>query len=101
MFQSRWLSSVASQTLTVGLLRTLLFSLCWLLLSQFSPAARAQTNVPAAAVTPAPSSFNVEAATRKDLTTGKSFKLKPLGDVSGIIEAGGIFEYARKKGMLK
>ena len=64
MFQSRWLSSVASQNLTIGLLRTMLFSLCWLLLSQFSPAARAQTNVPAAAVTPEPASFNVEAATR-------------------------------------
>jgi 3-isopropylmalate/(R)-2-methylmalate dehydratase small subunit len=29
-------------------------------------------------------------------TTGKSYILKPLGDVSEIIEAGGLFEYARK-----
>jgi 3-isopropylmalate/(R)-2-methylmalate dehydratase small subunit len=34
-----------------------------------------------------------------DLTTGKTFALKPLGDVSDIIEAGGLFEYARKKQM--
>ena len=64
MFQSRCLSSVASQTLTGGLLRTLFLSLGWLLLLQSGPGALSQTNVPAAAVTPAPSSFNVEAATR-------------------------------------
>jgi len=31
-----------------------------------------------------------------DKTTGKKYPLKPLGDVTDIIEAGGLFEYARK-----
>ena len=34
-------------------------------------------------------------------TTGKTFALKPLGDVKPIIEAGGVFNYARQAGMLK
>lgn len=34
-------------------------------------------------------------------TTGEVAKLKPLGDVAPIIEAGGVFEYARRAGMLK
>ena len=36
-----------------------------------------------------------------DAATGKSYPLSPLGDVAGIIEAGGIFAYAHKTGMLK
>ncbi|HSW45269.1 MAG TPA: 3-isopropylmalate dehydratase [Phycisphaerae bacterium] len=32
--------------------------------------------------------------------TGKRFDLKPLGDVAPIIEAGGIFSYAKQAGML-
>ncbi len=32
--------------------------------------------------------------------TGRRFKLNPLGDVAPIIEAGGVFEYARQAGML-
>ena len=34
-------------------------------------------------------------------TTGARHDIKPLGDVLPIIEAGGIFEYARQAGMLK
>ncbi len=34
-------------------------------------------------------------------TSGKRFSLKPLGDVLPIIEAGGVFDYARAAGMLK
>lgn len=34
-------------------------------------------------------------------TTGEVSKLKPLGEVTPIIEAGGVFEYAKKVGMLK
>lgn len=34
-------------------------------------------------------------------TTGESWPLNPLGEVAPIIEAGGIFEYAKKVGMLK
>lgn len=33
-------------------------------------------------------------------STGEEFSLKPLGDVFPIIEAGGLFEYARKSGMI-
>lgn len=34
-------------------------------------------------------------------TTGEVYRTKPLGDVLPIIEAGGVFEYARRVGMLK
>src|SRR5688500_1882666 len=34
-------------------------------------------------------------------TDGNRYKLKPLGDVLPIIEAGGVFNYARGAGMLK
>ncbi len=34
-------------------------------------------------------------------TTGDTFDLLPLGEVAPIIEAGGIFDYAKKVGMLK
>jgi 3-isopropylmalate/(R)-2-methylmalate dehydratase small subunit len=34
-------------------------------------------------------------------STGQRFAIKPLGDVLPIIEAGGIFAYARKAGMLQ
>lgn len=36
----------------------------------------------------------------KNVTTGKNHPLKKLGDVIDIIEAGGIFKYATKHGML-
>jgi 3-isopropylmalate/(R)-2-methylmalate dehydratase small subunit len=32
--------------------------------------------------------------------TGKVFKLKPLGDVRSVVDAGGLFNYARKTGMI-
>ena len=35
-----------------------------------------------------------------NVSTGESFKLKPLGDVTPIIEAGGIFSYAKSQGMM-
>jgi 3-isopropylmalate/(R)-2-methylmalate dehydratase small subunit len=35
-----------------------------------------------------------------NVTTGEDWKLKPLGEVAPIIEAGGVFAYARKAGML-
>ena len=38
----------------------------------------------------------------KDVTTGKAYKLRPLGDAAAaIVDAGGLFPYARKAGMLK
>ncbi len=36
-----------------------------------------------------------------NVTTGEEWRLKPLGEVVPILEAGGLFEYARKVGMLK
>lgn len=36
----------------------------------------------------------------KNVTQNKSYPLKPLGSVEDIIEAGGIFKYARKMGMV-
>ncbi len=35
-----------------------------------------------------------------NVTTGDQWKLKPLGEVAPIIDAGGIFSYAKKVGML-
>src|SRR5262245_53780755 len=36
-----------------------------------------------------------------NLTTGEPYPLRPLGEVAPILEAGGLFPYARKVGMLK
>ena len=36
-----------------------------------------------------------------NLSSGGTWKLKPLGDVAPIIEAGGVFNYAEKVGMLQ
>jgi 3-isopropylmalate/(R)-2-methylmalate dehydratase small subunit len=45
--------------------------------------------------------IDLAAGTLQDVTTGKTYPLQPLGDVKDIIEAGGIFKYAKKTGMLK
>ena len=45
--------------------------------------------------------IDVPASTLHNLTTGESWKLKPLGEVAPILEAGGMFAYAKKVGMLK
>jgi 3-isopropylmalate/(R)-2-methylmalate dehydratase small subunit len=37
----------------------------------------------------------------KNLTTGRDYQLESLGDVAEIIEAGGVFEYAKTAGMLR
>jgi len=37
----------------------------------------------------------------RNKTRNETYKLKPLGDVLPIIEAGGVFEYAKQTGMLK
>lgn len=44
---------------------------------------------------------DLENSVLKNLTTGDSWKLKPLGEVAPIIEAGGVFAYAEKEGMLQ
>lgn len=38
--------------------------------------------------------------TVRNVTTGQTFPLQPLGDVADIVNAGGIFAYARKTGMI-
>src|SRR5436190_4221804 len=45
--------------------------------------------------------LHIDVATSKltNRTTGEEYRLKPLGEVAPIIEAGGVFNYARKVGM--
>ena len=44
--------------------------------------------------------IDVAASVLHNLTTGEQWLLKPLGEVAPIVEAGGVFAYARKVGML-
>lgn len=44
---------------------------------------------------------DIAAGTLKDITTGAEYSLQPLGDASEIVQAGGVFNYARQTGMLK
>jgi 3-isopropylmalate/(R)-2-methylmalate dehydratase small subunit len=43
---------------------------------------------------------DLEAATLKVESTGKVYQLKPLGDVKPVVDAGGLFNYARETGMM-
>lgn len=45
--------------------------------------------------------LDVVAGLLHNLTTKEEYRLKPLGEVAPILEAGGVFPYARKVGMLK
>jgi 3-isopropylmalate/(R)-2-methylmalate dehydratase small subunit len=45
--------------------------------------------------------LDLNQATITNNTSGKSFKLNPVGDVLPIVEAGGVFNYAREAGMIK
>ena len=44
--------------------------------------------------------IDLEASELRNVTTGDVWKLKSLGEIAPIIEAGGIFSYAKKVGML-
>ena len=44
--------------------------------------------------------LDTEAGTLTNDTSGETYDLKPLGDVAPIIEAGGVFNYAKQTGML-
>lgn len=44
--------------------------------------------------------LDVENNKIKNLTSGEEYQLRSLGDILPIIEAGNIFEYARKNGMM-
>lgn len=43
---------------------------------------------------------DLDAATVTVKSTGKSHKFKPLGDVRPVVDAGGLFNYARQTGMI-
>ena len=43
---------------------------------------------------------DIDKGTVVNHANNKTYTLRPLGDVAPIIEAGGVFEYARKSGML-
>lgn len=43
--------------------------------------------------------LDLEANLVKNITQGTEFKLNPLGDIKEIIEAGDVFEYAKKAGI--
>ncbi len=44
--------------------------------------------------------IDLDACTVTAQSTGKVFKFKPLGDVRPVVDAGGLFNYARKTGMI-
>jgi 3-isopropylmalate/(R)-2-methylmalate dehydratase small subunit len=44
---------------------------------------------------------DIPACELRDLTTDQTFDLAPLGDIAQIVEAGGIFDYAKQIGLLK
>jgi 3-isopropylmalate/(R)-2-methylmalate dehydratase small subunit len=44
---------------------------------------------------------DMESDVLTDLSSGKKYQLKPLGDAGPVIDAGGLFDYARKTGMIK
>jgi 3-isopropylmalate/(R)-2-methylmalate dehydratase small subunit len=43
---------------------------------------------------------DVEKSVLRNMTTGETWQLKPLGEVAPIIAAGGVFPYAKQVGML-
>ncbi len=43
---------------------------------------------------------NLDAATLKIHATGKVYNLKPLGEVRPVVDAGGLFNFARQSGMI-
>jgi 3-isopropylmalate/(R)-2-methylmalate dehydratase small subunit len=43
---------------------------------------------------------DLDAATVTVKETGKVYHFKPLGDVRPVVDAGGLFNYARKSGMI-
>jgi 3-isopropylmalate/(R)-2-methylmalate dehydratase small subunit len=45
--------------------------------------------------------IDVTAGKLTNTTSGETFELQPLGEVGPIIEAGGVFPYAKRVGMLK
>ncbi len=44
--------------------------------------------------------LDINSGTLRNTGSGEEFKLKSMGDVREVVDAGGIFEYARKTGMI-
>jgi len=44
--------------------------------------------------------LDLDASTLTNLRSGRTFALNPLGDARPVIDAGGLFEYARRTGMI-
>jgi len=44
--------------------------------------------------------LNLDDNLLRDLTTGKTFSLRPIGDARTIIEAGGLFGHAKREGII-
>ena len=44
--------------------------------------------------------LDLDASTLTNIRTGERFALNPLGDARPVIDAGGLFEYARRSGMI-
>ena len=44
--------------------------------------------------------LDLDASTLSNLRSGHTFRLNPLGDARPVIDAGGLFEYARRTGMI-
>lgn len=45
--------------------------------------------------------IDIQAGTIRNLRSGCTFSLKPLGDAAAVVDAGGLFAYARSTGMIK
>lgn len=45
--------------------------------------------------------LDISSATLLNISSGREYKLKSLGEIYGILEAGDIFAYARKSGLIK
>ncbi len=45
-------------------------------------------------------SVDLDAGTVRVQATGKVYRFKPLGDVRPVVDAGGLFNYARRQGMI-
>jgi 3-isopropylmalate/(R)-2-methylmalate dehydratase small subunit len=43
---------------------------------------------------------DLDAGTVTTKSSGKVYRFKPLGDVRPVVDAGGLFNYARKTGMI-
>ena len=44
--------------------------------------------------------LDLKAGTIRNDTTGETMRIHPMGDVLPIVEAGGVFNYAREAGMI-